>query len=102
MLYKVYRDLARLYCLKRDGKQANAHHSKAEQIMHEDVFPGVKCNIKMAKLTLLKGCWLGKLDVEKANDELTVAYNMFDELFEEEQNYYCANCYIELGNNYLK
>jgi tetratricopeptide (TPR) repeat protein len=82
LLYKVYRDLARLYCQKRDEKQAVANHSKAERIMHEDVFPGVECNIKIAKMTLLKGCWLGKLDIEKANDELIVAYHMFDELFE--------------------
>jgi hypothetical protein len=83
VLFKVYRDYARLYCLKRDFKQAQAKHLKAEEIMHQDVYPGIHSNIKLAKLTLLKGVWMGKLDIEKANEELTVAYHMFDELFAE-------------------
>lgn len=50
--------------------------------LHEKVYPGVTSNIKLAKLILLKGIWLSKLDLEQSNEELRVGYNIFNELFE--------------------
>jgi hypothetical protein len=35
-------------------------------------------NIKLAKLALLKGVWLGKLDLEQSNDELGTAFTYFE------------------------
>lgn len=32
-------------------------------------------------MTLLKGCWLSKIDIDKSNEEITIAFYMFNELF---------------------
>lgn len=62
MLYKINRDLARLYCIKRDKNNAMLFHEKAEKILKNEVFKGVNNNIKICKMALLRGVWMGKLD----------------------------------------
>ena len=59
LLFKVYRDQARLSALKRDEKRANDCHSKAEKIIREELLPAYSlgethdhssASIKTAKL----------------------------------------------------
>jgi hypothetical protein len=61
------------------------------------VYPGVESNIKLAKLHLLKGTWISKFNIETANDELVEAYNELESLLGTPDNYYAANCQLELG-----
>jgi hypothetical protein len=56
----------------------------------------------MAKLQLLKGLWTGKFDYTKSSDELVEAYHQFSEVIGNEDNYFGANCQLEIGNNYLR
>lgn len=39
LLFKVNRDKARLYALKRDEAKAHASHKKAERILNEEIIP---------------------------------------------------------------
>ncbi len=39
LLFKVQRDKARLYALKRDETNAHAAHKKAERILNEEIIP---------------------------------------------------------------
>ena len=75
MLAKVYRDLARLCCLKRDKVGAISNHETCMGLIQDKVFPGISLNIKIAKLSLLKGVWLSKLDTEQSNEQLTLAFH---------------------------
>jgi hypothetical protein len=52
LVFKVYRDKARLYALKRDETKAKESHAKAERIYKEELYkkPEFKMNIKLAKL----------------------------------------------------
>jgi hypothetical protein len=88
--------------LRKDKANALSYHEKATRIYKTDIYPGVKMNIKLAKLVLLKGVWMGKLDLEASNDELGTAFSHFEEIFETPDNYYGANCMYEIGANYTK
>ena len=43
-----------------------------------------------------------KFDIDKSIDELLEAVHLFDQVFNDDQNYFGANCYLELGSQYLK
>jgi hypothetical protein len=102
LLFKTYRDQARLVALRRQEKEAFELHDKAERILKEELYPGVEHNIKMAKLQMLKGLWSAKFDFSKATDELLEAYHMFEEVQGDDKTYYGANCQLEIGSNYLR
>jgi hypothetical protein len=78
MLGKTYRDLARLYCLRKDKHNALVCHDEALRIFNTDVFPGIQMNIKLAKLALLKGVWLSEFDLEASNETLGTAFTYFE------------------------
>ena len=59
-------------------------------------------SIKIAKLQLLKGLWSSKFSWEKSIDEMMEAYHLFKEAVGDENNYYGANCLMEIGQNYLR
>lgn len=77
-------------------------HNKAEKILKEEIHPGVETNIKIAKLQLLKGLWTSKFSFERSTDELLDAFHQFDEIYGTDRNYFGANCYLEIGSNYLR
>jgi hypothetical protein len=115
LLYKAYRDQARLWALKRDEPKANDAHKRAERILKEDLVVAAytsrkslnqsmrqEVSIKIAKLQLLKGLWSSKFSWEKSIDEMMEAYHLFKEAVGDENNYYGANCLMEIGQNYLR
>ena len=53
-------------------------------------------------MQLLKGLWSAKFDVDKSIDYLLDAAVDFEHVTESEVNYFSINCYLEIGNNYLK
>ena len=104
ILFKTYRDMARVSALKREQVNAESYHNKAERILKEELckFKEEEFNIKVAKLQLLKGIWMTKFEFSKSNDEIFEAYRMFTELYGTEDNYFSANCQFEIGSNNLK
>jgi len=62
----------------------------------------VEVNIKIAKTQLIRGLWMCKFDVDKAIDAFLYAVHAFDQVFEDDMNYFGANCYLEIGSQYLK
>lgn len=74
----------------------------AEKILKEELYQGVSTNIKIAKLQLIKGLWMTKFDINKSSDELLEAFHQFDEAYDDDRNYFAANCQLELGSNYLR
>lgn len=100
--------------MKRDEQRANDTHRKAERILKEDlvVYGSSRKNlnqsmrqessIKIAKLQLLKGLWSSKFSWEKSIDEMMEAFHLFGEAIGNEDNYYGANCLMEIGQNYLR
>lgn len=58
--------------------------------------------MKIAKLQLLKGIWLSKFDYQRSTDALFEAYYLFEDVIGTEDNYFGANCQLEIGNNYLR
>ena len=89
LLFKVHRDQARLYALRRLESQAHEAHKKAERLLREEVIPSTKrslnqsithdVSIKTAKFQLLKGLWIGKFGFDKSIEELMEAYHMFSD-----------------------
>jgi len=71
-------------------------------MLKEEIYQGVKVNIKIAKLQLIKGLWTSKFSTERSNEELLLAYSLFFELNGNMNNYFGANCLLEVGNNYLR
>jgi hypothetical protein len=71
-------------------------------MLKEEIYQGVKVNIKIAKLQLIKGLWASKFSTERSNEELLLAYSLFFELNGNMNNYFGANCLLEVGNNYLR
>jgi hypothetical protein len=61
MMYKVFRDRARVYALMRKKDKAQECHNKTEELIN-DYFPEVLPNIKIGKLRLLKSIWMSKFD----------------------------------------
>lgn len=59
-------------------------------------------SIKIAKLQLLKGLWISKFGFEKSIDELLEAYHIFASAMNTEDNYFGANCSLEIASNYLR
>ena len=59
-------------------------------------------SIKIAKLQLLKGLWTAKFSFDKSIEEMVEAYHLFIEAIGDENNFYSANCQIEIGQNYLR
>ena len=115
LLFKTYRDLARLFALKRDEVRAHDSHKKAERILKEDILPSyvagkrslnqsmrVEVSIKLAKLHYLKGLWISKFGFDKSVDELIETFHMFAEAIGDEQNYFGASTQLEIGSNYLR
>ena len=54
-------------------------------------------SIKIAKLQFLKGLWSSMFSWEKSIDEMMEAYHLFSEAAGDENNYYGANCLMEIG-----
>lgn len=114
LLFKVNRDQARLFALKREEEKANTAHRRAERILKEDLVVTStskkslnqsmrqEVSIKIAKLQLLKGLWSSKFSWDKSIDEMMEAYHQFGESVGDENNYYGANCLMEIGQNYLR
>jgi hypothetical protein len=110
--FKVHRDQARLFALKRDEERALENHRTAERILKEELVIGDKkalnqsskqeLSIKIAKLQLLKGLWTSKFGFDKSNEEMLEAFHLFAECMGTEENYYGANCQLEIGQNYLR
>lgn len=110
--FKVHRDQARLFALKRDEDKAQENHKMAERILKEELVIGDKrslnqsmrqeVSIKIAKLQLLKGLWTSKFGFEKSNEEMLEAFHLFADCMGTEDNYYGANCQLEIGQNYLR
>lgn len=100
--FKVHRDQARLFALKRDEDRAQENHRIAERILKEEMVIGDKkslnqsmkqeVSIKIAKLQLLKGLWTSKFGFEKSNEEMLEAFHLFADCMGTEENYYGANC----------
>jgi hypothetical protein len=59
-------------------------------------------SIKISKLQLLKGLWTSKFSFEKSNEELLEAFHLFADCMGTEDNYFGANCQIEIAQNYLR
>jgi hypothetical protein len=51
---------------------------------------------------LLQGLWKSKFDLKKSNDILLESAFEFEQIFEDEVNYFSVNCFLEIGNNFLK
>ena len=110
--FKVHRDQARLFALKRDEDRAMENHRTAERILKEELVIGDKkalnqsmrqdFSIKIAKLQLLKGLWTSKFGFERSNEEMLEAFHLFADCMGSEENYYGANCQLEIGQNYLR
>jgi len=62
----------------------------------------IESTIKSAKLQLLKGLWIAKFDQEKSINELMEAYFMFSEAVGDEQNYFGANCMLEIASTQMR
>lgn len=45
---------------------------------------------------------MAKFSYEKSTDELLEAEHMFNDSCGSDDNYYGANCYLEIGSNYLR
>lgn len=43
-----------------------------------------------------------KFDLDKSIDELLDSFHQFDEVFGDVDNYFGANCQLEIGSNYLR
>ena len=99
MMYKVFRDRARVYALMRKKDKAQECHNKTEELIN-DYFPEVLPNIKIGKLRLLKSIWMSKFDQSLANQYAGEAYQIFIEI-DSESNYFAACCLLELGNGHL-
>ena len=103
MLSKVKRDKARLYGLVRREKEATEAHEESSSLLHEVYgLQPEQMNIKTAKLHLLKGLWSAKFNVDDSIKYLFEAADDFCQVTECEVNYFSINCYLEIGNNYLK
>lgn len=114
LYFKVFRDKARLFALKRDETNAHSAHKKAEKILNEELIPAytnrkslnqsmrVDASIKNAKLQLLKGLWISKFGFEKSIQELMEAYFRFSDAVGDEKNYFGANSFLEIGSNYMR
>jgi hypothetical protein len=96
--------------LKRDEGKAYEAHKRAERILKEEMveFQSSKkgglntsmrqeVSIKIAKLQLLKGLWCAKFSFDKSIEEMVEAYHLFIEAIGDENNYYSANCQLEIG-----
>lgn len=73
LLFKCFRDQARLLGLKRNEEAAKIAHAKGERILKEEVAK-VPVNIKIAKTHLLKGLWSAKFDFRSSIDVLIESY----------------------------
>ena len=116
LLFKVYRDQARLFALKREEGKAHEAHRRAEKILKEDLVVQdsnavrkslnhsmrQESSIKIAKLQLLKGLWSSKFSWDKSIEEMVEAFHLFADAIGEEENYYGANCQMEIGQNYMR
>ena len=114
ILFKVYRDQARLFALKRDETKASDTHRRAERILKEDLAVHsnssnnlnqsmrLESSIKIAKLQFIKGIWSQKFSWDKSIEDIMEAYRLFGEAVGDEKNYYGANCLMEIGRNYLR
>jgi hypothetical protein len=114
LMFKVYRDKARLFALKREEQNAHDSHKKAERILKEELVVAssskkslnlsmrIEVSVKIAKLQLLKGLWISKFGYEKSIDEMMEAYHLFSDAIGDEKNYFGANCQLEIGSNYLR
>ena len=45
---------------------------------------------------------MSKFDYQKSTDEYIEAYHLLSELMGTDENYFGANCQLEIGNNYLR
>ncbi|CDW78939.1 kinesin light chain-like protein [Stylonychia lemnae] len=101
-LFKALRDQSRLHGLRRQDNYAKEIHARAEKLLKEEVYQGITNNIKIAKLQLIKSLWMAKFSFEQSNDELLEAFSLFIELSGSQTNYFGANCFFEIGSNYLR
>ena len=83
-----------MYSLRRNEIKANWYHAKADKILRNDVHPGVKQNIKIAKLLLLKGTWCPKYSIPSSEEYLIESFHMLEEMIGSSDNYFGANCYL--------
>jgi len=70
--------------------------------MLKELNPGVQENIKLAKLQLLKGIWTSKFDYTRSSEEYIEAFHMLNDILGTEDNYFSANCQLEIGSNHLR
>lgn len=101
MLFKANRDLARLYSLRKLESEAQKYQKICESLFDE-VYGKSVVNVKRGKLSLINSIWVSKFNLDASTDELYHAKEIFTETIGSEDNYFGANCDLEIGNNLLK
>lgn len=91
MLYKINRDLARLYSLRKDDSAAKTYQANCYKLFGEVYGKNVN-NVKSGKTLMIHAIWMSKFDIEGSTDELSTAFHILEECLGSEVNYFGANC----------